>query len=132
MNRGNLVIVSAPGDYGKPRPAVVVQSDWLSANDSVLVALCTSTVLDAPFYRLDLAPSEAHGLKAPTQVMVDKIVAMPREKCGAIIGRLDEREIAVLNHMLAVVIGIADGPKPKRDRPPRYGKARVGKARLGS
>jgi mRNA interferase MazF len=109
-----------------------VQSDWLSTNDSVLVALCTSTVLDAPFYRLDLAPSEAHGLNAPSQVMVDKIVAMPREKCGGIIGRLDESEIAVLNHMLAVVIGVADGPKPKRDRPPRYGKARVGKARFGS
>jgi mRNA interferase MazF len=121
-----------PGTTANRGPPSSWESDWLSANDSVLVALCTSTVLDAPFYRLDLAPSEAHGLTASTQVMVDKIVAMPREKCGAIIGRLDESEIAVLNHMLAVVIGIADGLKPRRDRPPRYGKATVGKDRLGS
>jgi mRNA interferase MazF len=119
LKRGDLVIVSAPGDYGKPRPAVVVQSDWLSANDSVLVALCTSSLVDAPIYRLDLAPSEANGLKAPTQVMVDNIVAMPREKCGVDFGRLDEGEMTTLNHMLAVVIGIADGPQPKRNRPPR-------------
>jgi mRNA interferase MazF len=120
LKRGDLVIVSAPGDYGKPLPAVVVQSDWLSTNDSVLVALCTSTLVEAPIYRLDLAPSEANGLKARTQVMVDKIVAMPREKCGADLGRLDESEMTAVNHMLAVVIGIADGPKPKRNRPPRF------------
>jgi mRNA interferase MazF len=96
-----------------------VQSDWLSTNDSVPVALCTSTLVEAPIYRLDLAPSEANGLKARTQVMVD-IVAMPREKCGADLGRLDESEMTAVNHMLAVVIGIADGPKPKRNRPPRF------------
>ena len=27
MKRGDVVIVSAPGDFGKPRPAVVIQSD---------------------------------------------------------------------------------------------------------
>jgi mRNA interferase MazF len=112
LRRGDLVIVSAPGDFGRSRPAVVVQSDWLRANDSVLVALCTGAVLDSPIYRLDLAPSQANGLKAPTQVMVDKIVAMSREKCSAAIGRIEDSEITVLNHMLAVVIGIADGPSP--------------------
>ncbi len=49
-----------------------------------------------------------NGLKAPSQVMIDKIVAIPREKCGRVIGRLNESERISLNHMLAVVIGIAD------------------------
>ena len=40
--------------------------------------------------------------------MIDKIVAIPREKCGKVIGRLNESERIALNHMLAVVIGIAD------------------------
>jgi len=48
--------------------------------------------------------------------MVDKIVAMSREKCSAAIGRLEDSEITILNHMLAVVIGIADGPGPKPRR----------------
>jgi len=108
VKRGDLVIVSAPGDYGKPRPAVVIQSDWLTATDSVLVALLTSTVADAPLYRLTIEPNDANGLKAPSQVMVDKILALPRAKCGKVIGRINESELIALNHMLSVIIGIAD------------------------
>ena len=108
VKRGDLVIVSAAGDYGKPRPAVVVQSDWLRATDSVLVALITSALANAPLYRLPIEPSGPNGLKTQSQVMVDKIVAMPRDKCGRVIGRINDSERVALNHMLSVVIGIAD------------------------
>ena len=87
---------------------MVVQSDWLTATDSVLVALLTSALVNAPLYRLIIEPTEVNGLKAPSQVMIDKIVAIPRKKCGRVIGRLNESERIALNHMLAVVIGIAD------------------------
>ncbi|MHB8211101.1 MAG: type II toxin-antitoxin system PemK/MazF family toxin [Acidithiobacillus sp.] len=30
MNRGAVVVVALQGDYGKPRPALVVQSDMFS------------------------------------------------------------------------------------------------------
>ena len=108
MKRGDIVTVTASGDYGKPRPAVIVQSDWLKAADSVLVALMTSALADAPLYRLSLEPDAINGLKLPTQIMIDKIVAMPRAKCGKVVGRLDERATIALNHMLSVVIGLAD------------------------
>jgi mRNA interferase MazF len=108
VKRGDLVTVSPPGDYGKPRPAVVVQSDWLNTNDSVLVALVTSTLTDAPIYRLPIEPSETNGLELPSQIMVDKITPMMRSKCGRVIGHLDEGSLIALNHMLSVVIGIAD------------------------
>ncbi len=100
--------VSAPGDFGKPRPAVVIQSDWLTANDSVLVCLMTSTLTDAPLYRLTIDPSATNGLRRSSQIMIDKIIAMPRAKCGDVIGSLDEQGLISLNHMLSVVIGIAD------------------------
>ena len=87
---------------------MVVQSDWLPATDSVLVALLASELVNAPLYRLTIEPSDANGLKTPSQVMIDKIVAIPREKCGRVIGRLNENERIALNHMLAVVVGIAD------------------------
>ncbi len=108
MKRGDLVIVSPPGDYGKPRPAIVIQSDWLKATDSVLVSLLTSVLVEAPLYRLPIEPSGANGLKSPSQVMVDKVIAMPREECGNVIGRISESDLIALNHMLSVVIGIAD------------------------
>lgn len=106
MRRGDLVTVSAPGNYSEPRPAVIVQSDWLMATESVLVALVTSALVNA-LYRLTIEPSE-NGLKTPSQVMIDKIVAIPRKKCGSVIGRLNESERIALNHVLAVVLGIAD------------------------
>lgn len=108
MKRGDIVTVSAPGDYGKPRPAVIIQSDWLKSTDSVLVSLFTSTLVDAPLFRLSVKPSKTNGLKLPSQIMIDKIIAIPREKCGAVIGSLDEGTSIALNHLLAVVIGIAD------------------------
>jgi mRNA interferase MazF len=108
LRRGDLVIVSPSGDYGKPRPAIVIQSDWLKATDSVLLSLLTSVLVEAPLYRLQIEPSEAGGLKTPSQVMIDKIIAVPREKCGVVIGRINDNELIALNHMLSLVIGLAD------------------------
>lgn len=108
MKRGDIVIISAPGDYGKPRPAVVIQSDWLTAADSVLLCLTTSDLSHTPIYRLNVQPTVSNGLRMPSQIMVDKIMAIRRDKCGPTIGRLDEESLASLNRMLALAIGIAD------------------------
>ena len=108
MKRGDIVTVSARGDYGKPRAAVVVQSDMLDAADSVLVALFASAVTDAPLYRLAVAPAPANGLKAVSQVMVDKILAYLRAKCGAAISRLSGADMLALNNTLSVMTGLAD------------------------
>jgi len=108
VKRGDIVTVVVSGDYGKPRPAVVIQSDWLKATDSVLVALMTSALADAPIYRLTLEPDATNGLRVTTQVMVDKIVAVPRVKCGKVVGKLDEKARIALDHMVSVVVGLAD------------------------
>ena len=108
MRRGDIVTVAAPGDYGKPRPAVVIQSDWISVTNSVLVCLMTGTLRDGPYLRLTVDPSPENGLRIRSQVMVDKIIAMPRRKCGAVIGHLDQNAVIALNHMLSVTLGIAD------------------------
>ena len=108
MRWGDIVLVAAPGDCGKPRPAVIVQLDWLSQADSVLVCLVTSTVRDASIVRLIVEPLPENGLRATSQVMVDKIAALPHVKCGAVVGHLDEGTVATLGQMLAVVLGLAD------------------------
>lgn len=108
VKRGDLITVAAAGDYGKPRPALVVQSDWLTETDSVLVCLMTSTLRNTPLYRLTIEPAEQNGLQHTTQVMVDKVVAARRDKCGPVMGHLDEAAMMAVNRMLALVIGIAD------------------------
>lgn len=42
IQRGDLVVVALSGDYGKPRPALVVQSDDFQALPSVTVLRITS------------------------------------------------------------------------------------------
>jgi mRNA interferase MazF len=108
VKRGDLVTVSAQGDYGKPRPAIIIQSDFLNAADSVLVVLLTSTIADAPLYRLTVEPTAGNGLKVVSQVMVDKLMAYPRAKCGPVIGHLSSADMLALNNMLSVMIGLAD------------------------
>lgn len=108
MKRGDVVTVAASGDYGKPRPAIVIQSDVLDAMDSVLVCLLTSIVVDAPIYRLSVEPTPGNGLHAISQIMVDKILAVRRAKCGERIGALEPELMVRLNHMLSVMVGLAD------------------------
>lgn len=85
IKRGDIVICAAPGDFGKPRPAVVVQSDLLNGTHaSVVVCPITSHLEDAPLFRVPIAPGRVTGLKKDSQVMVDKTIAIPR---GKITGR---------------------------------------------
>ena len=52
MRRGNVIIVAAAGDYGKPRLAVIVQTDAFPASHaSVVICQMTSEVVDAPAFR---------------------------------------------------------------------------------
>ncbi len=108
MRRGDIITIAVQGDYGKPHPAVVIQSDALGESESVLVAPFTSTLRDAPFYRLTVEPADKNGLKVVSQIMVDKVTPCPRSKCGPAIGRLSDPAMLLLNNMLSVMIGLAD------------------------
>ena len=109
MTRGDVVTVAASGDYGKPRPAVIVQTDALPAEHaSVVVCQMTSELSEASDFRVTVEPTERNGLRAPSQVMADKPVTIRRERIGRRVGRLDERDIARLNVALAFVMGLAD------------------------
>ncbi|MCF7994055.1 MAG: type II toxin-antitoxin system PemK/MazF family toxin [Chromatiaceae bacterium] len=105
MRRGDIVTVAAPGDYGKPRPAVVIQADLL--NETAQSTIVTSHWVDAPLLRLSLEPSSANGLKKPSQVQVNRLLTLPITKVGATIGRLSEEEQVELGRLLAIVIGLA-------------------------
>ncbi len=81
MKRGDIVLVVMQGDYGKPRPAVVVQTSLLTpTHNSVLVCLMTSDCYDAPLYRITITPRPANGLQIVSQIMVDKIAALPLKR----------------------------------------------------
>jgi mRNA interferase MazF len=109
MKRGDIVTVALQGDFGKPRPAVVIESDRLQPTDTVLVCVMTSSLQhDAPFRRHTVEASDASGLRVRSQVMVDKVFAIRRGKCGPPIGTLDAAGLQALSRKLAFIIGLAD------------------------
>ncbi len=109
MRRGDIVVVAAAGDYGKPRPAVVVQSNaFPETHPSVVICQMTSDVVNAPDFRVTIEPNEENGLRTRSQVMADKPVTVRRERIGQLIGRLTDADIGRLNIALAFVMGFAD------------------------
>ena len=64
MKRGDVVTVAAAGDYGKPRPAVIVQTDALpETHASVVICQMTSEIVDAPDFRVTIDPTKRNGLR---------------------------------------------------------------------
>lgn len=107
MRRGDLVTVALQGDLGKPRPALVIQSDLFDTHPSVTILPVTSELRVAPLFRIAVNPNELNGLAKPLQVMVDKPQSIPCEKIGAVIGRLDDETMLAVNRAMAVFLGFA-------------------------
>jgi mRNA interferase MazF len=108
MKRGDLVSVATSGDYGKPRPALIVQSELFSQHPSVTICLLTSHITHTPLFRYRVEPHSDNGLSAASQVQVDKIMTVPREKIGAIIGHLTDKQMSEITKLLALWIGLAE------------------------
>jgi mRNA interferase MazF len=104
MTRGDVVVVSLPGDYGKPRPALVIQSAQFTDHPSVTLLPITSHLIDAPLLRIDIGPGR--GLDRPSQIQIDKPQTARRERIGSIIGRADAETITAVNRALAVFLGL--------------------------
>ncbi|MEJ0074113.1 MAG: type II toxin-antitoxin system PemK/MazF family toxin [Alphaproteobacteria bacterium] len=101
--------VAAAGDYGKPRPAVIVQTDaFPESHASVVVCQLTSDLADAPDFRVTVEPTPENGLRRTSQIMADKPVTIRRERLGQKIGSLGDQDMARLGIALAFVFGLAD------------------------
>lgn len=108
MKRGDVVVVALPGDFGKPRPAVVVQSDALNdAWPTLAVAPLTTTIADAPLLRVTVDPSPMNGLRSVSQIMIDKTMPVRRRRVGATVGRLEDDILRRVDRALAVWLGLA-------------------------
>ncbi|MDA8230074.1 MAG: type II toxin-antitoxin system PemK/MazF family toxin [Magnetospirillum sp.] len=107
MRRGDLVTVAVQGDFGTPRPALVIQSDQFDAHATVTVLLVSSLMVDAPLFRPTVEPTPENGLRAPSQIMVDKAMTVKRDTLGEAFGRLDDAAMVAVNRSLALFLGFA-------------------------
>lgn len=101
-----MVTVALQGDFGKPRPALVIQADWFADHGSVTLLPVTSTLVDAPLLRIALQPDADNGLQKPSQIMVDKTMTVQRERIGPAFGQIDADTLVQVERCLAVFLGI--------------------------
>ena len=107
MKRGDLVTVALQGDFGKPRPALVIQADRFDETATVTILPITGALAEAPLLRLPVAPSETNGLRKRSQIMIDKASTTQRDKIGSTFGHLDDETMMSVTRSLAVFLGIA-------------------------
>lgn len=106
--RGDIVACAIPGDFGgKPRPALVVQSDLVNPTHAT-VAVCplTTHLEDAALFRIPVKAGSRSGLRADSQVMVDKLMTVRVSRIGSRIGSLDEPEIEAVDEALTLWLGL--------------------------
>jgi mRNA interferase MazF len=106
MKRGDLVTVATSGDYGKPRPALIMQADAYAAHPSITVLPLTSELHDMPMLRVTVEPGQTTGLRLRSQVMVDKATTIPRSKAGQQIGCVDPATLASVSRALVAFLDI--------------------------
>jgi len=108
LKRGDIVTIAAPGDYGKPRPALIVQADLFNdTHASVTVVPLTSTIVNAPLFRITLDPSRQNGLSRVSQIMVDKVLTLPRKRIGKRVGHLGNAVMLRVGRALSVWLGMS-------------------------
>lgn len=106
VKRGDIVLCVIAGDYGKPRPALVIQSDLFNAaHPSVTLLPITSHLIETPLFRIPLKASKANGLKQPSQVMVDKITAVRRDRIRERIGKVSPAMLTKIEESLLRFLG---------------------------
>lgn len=105
--RGDLVTIVTSGDYGKPRPALVIQDDIFDDLPSVTVLPLTSALRVAPLVRVDVPSGSDTGLRSASQVMIDKVTTIRRDRIGQRIGHVDDATLGQAARALARFLGLA-------------------------
>jgi mRNA interferase MazF len=107
LARGTVVIVSVPGEFGKPRPAVVVQNSRLTpVMESVVIALVTTSAKGGRHVRIRVEPTEPNGLRATSRIMVDKLFAIHKHRIKQVVGMVDQGTMLQVDEALRTILAL--------------------------
>jgi mRNA interferase MazF len=106
VERGSLILAALPGDIGKVRPALVVQSGAYPDTSAVVLLPLTSDIEGPLGPRVEIAATSQNGLRSVSRVMIDKIGIVRRSKIGAHIGDLSKEDMTLIDRALTLFLGI--------------------------
>jgi mRNA interferase MazF len=109
VKRGDVVIAVARGEQDKPRPWVVVQGDAMAGSGCGSVLLCPTASDRSGIlgWRVLVETTAANGLRAPSEIMVDKLAAVPQGRVREVIGQLDAATMRAIDRALLLVLGFS-------------------------
>ncbi|MCE2964798.1 MAG: type II toxin-antitoxin system PemK/MazF family toxin [Alphaproteobacteria bacterium] len=108
MRRGDIVIATAQGDYGKPRPFLVLQTDALldPLHASVVLCLITKETRNSPILEITIEPTAINNLQHVSFVFVDKIVTLRPDKIKAVMGNLENEHMREVEQKLRFLLSL--------------------------
>jgi mRNA interferase MazF len=106
LKRGDVVVLAPPGEFGKARPAVVIQSDFAITDSTVMFLPFTTDLGRYPMARVLVAPTDENGLRVPCEAMIDLIKTVSAAKVARLIGRLDRKSLEAIETALMVHLGL--------------------------
>jgi mRNA interferase MazF len=108
LARGDIVLAASAGDYVKPRPNIVIQSNAFSSMPSVTVCPLTSDLQTiAPLFRIHIKPTAENGLRLPSQIAIDKITTLPISRIAAKLGTVVEDVMLQVTRAIAVFLRLS-------------------------
>jgi mRNA interferase MazF len=106
LKQGDIVTVAPPGDFGKPRPALILQKQILPETVNITVALITSDLLHLSRVRVSIEPTAENGLHLPSQIMLDNVQTFKKQKIGKVLGAVDELTMDRVMAALLAFVGL--------------------------
>jgi mRNA interferase MazF len=107
LKRGDIITVAPPDEFGKPRPALVIQSDLALPAPTITFLPITSDLRRVPLIRVPVSPSGQNGLLKPSEVMVDMIQTSSSNRIGKVVGHLDRHTMQEVEQALMIHLGLA-------------------------
>lgn len=106
LKRGDIVIVAPPGEFGKPRPALIVQGDLALPSATITYLLITSALEREPSIRIPIEPTSQNGLLKSSEIMVDIVQTSTRSRFREVVGHIDAATLRVVDNALLVFLGL--------------------------
>lgn len=104
--RGDLVIVAADPMSSRLLPALVIQADLFFNLRTVFVLPITTQLVNAPTLRINILPNTENGLVKPSQIMIDKGLAVQRSMISSYFGKIGQEDLITVERCLAVFYGL--------------------------
>jgi mRNA interferase MazF len=104
LKRGDIALVAPPGEFGKPRPALIIQAALPSENITYLPI--TSDLLRVPHVRIPIRPDPQNGLQLSSEIMVDMIQTSSLSKFRQVIGSVEPATMVLVEKSLSLHLGL--------------------------